>query len=130
MVNVVVERVSSIPRAPTRIIEATLEDVTEHGIDGACVDQIVRCAGVSKLLFYYYFESKEEVYKLVLEDAAEHAISLLLEQDYQDMSAESAIRMFFRHIFNQYMEMPFLIKFTTDQEIGSASCRERVCHYE
>src|SRR3546814_12066521 len=70
----------------------------------------------SKQLFYYYFESKEEVYKLVLEDAAEHAISLLLEQDYQDMSAESAIRMFFRHIFNQYMEMPFLIKFTTDQD--------------
>src|SRR3546814_19625467 len=32
------------------------------------------------------------------------------------MSAESAIRMFFRHIFNQYMEMPFLIKFTTDQD--------------
>src|SRR3546814_13859509 len=24
--------------------------------------------------------------------------------------------MFFRHIFNQYMEMPFLIKFTTDQD--------------
>src|SRR3546814_20616905 len=70
----------------------------------------------SDLLFYYYFESKEEVYKLVLEDAAEHAISLLLEQDYQDMSAESAIRMFFSHIFNQYMEMPFLIKFQTDQD--------------
>src|SRR3546814_11379982 len=85
-------------------------------MDGARVDQIVRRAGVSKQLFYYYFESKEEVYKLVLEDAAEHAISLLLEQDYQAMSAESAIRMFFRHIFNQYMEMPFLIKFTTDQD--------------
>src|SRR3546814_657209 len=116
MVKTVAERASSITRAPTRIIEAALEEFTEHGIDGARVDQIVRRAGVSKQLFYYYFESKEEVYKLVLEDAAEHAISLLLEQDYQDMSAESAIRMFFRHIFNQYMEMPFLIKFTTDQD--------------
>src|SRR3546814_3723433 len=92
MVKTVAERASSITRAPTRIIEAALEEFTEHGIDGARVDQIVRRAGVSKQLFYYYFESKEEVYKLVLEDAAEHAISLLLEQDYQDMSAESAIR--------------------------------------
>src|SRR3546814_19589556 len=115
MVKTVAERASSITRAPTRIIEAALEEFTEHGIDGARVDQIVRRAGVSKQLFYYYFESTEEVYKLVLEDAAEHAISLLLEQAYKDMSAASAIRMFFSNLFNQYMEKTFLIKCTTNK---------------
>src|SRR3546814_19316354 len=48
MVKTVAERASSITRAPTRIIEAALEEFTEHGIDGARVDQIVRRAGVSK----------------------------------------------------------------------------------
>src|SRR5690606_27046245 len=99
-----------------RIIEAALEEFTEHGIDGARIDCIVKRAGVSKQLFYYYFESKEEIYKLVLEDAAEYAINLILEQDYQSHSAEISISKFFTFIFDQYIEMPFLIKFTVDQD--------------
>src|SRR3546814_16910394 len=110
MVKTVAERASSITRAPTRIIDAALEEFTEHGIDGARVDQIVRRAGESTALFYYYFESTEEVYKLVLEDAAEHAISLYLEKDYQAMSTESAVRMLLMHISNPYLEIPFIKK--------------------
>lgn len=103
-------------RAPNRIIEAALEEFTEHGVDGARVNRIVHRAGVSKQLFYYYFESKEEVYKLVLEHAAERAITLVLEQDYSHATAEESIRHFFTSIFDQYLEMPFLIKFTIDQD--------------
>lgn len=116
MTKTIAERAASVTRAPIRIIEAALEEFAEHGIDGARVDQIVKRAGVSKQLFYYYFESKDEVYKLVLEDAAEHAINLILGQDYNQPIAEDAVRHFFTIIFDQYMDMPFLIKFTVDQD--------------
>lgn len=106
----------SISRAPEKIIEAALAEFSEHGIDGARVDGIVKRAGVSKQLFYYYFESKEEIYKLVLEKEAERAIRLILDFDYSNLSAENALKLFLRRVFDQYIDMPWLIKFTMDQD--------------
>ncbi len=99
-----------------RIVAAARQEFSEHGIDGARIDEIVRRAGVSKQLFYYYFESKEEIYKIVLEQAAELSLNLILAQDYTKLSAEAALQLLLRRIFDQYIEMPFLIKFATDQD--------------
>jgi AcrR family transcriptional regulator len=105
-----------VTRAPDRIIDAALIEFTEHGIAGARLDQIVRRAGVSRQLFYYYFKSKEEIYEHILEAAAEKSINLVLQEDCNHASAEASIRHFFTLIFNQYIEMPFLIQFTLDQD--------------
>lgn len=109
-------RAHSQARAPSRIYDAALAEFALHGIDGARIDEIVRRAGVSKQLFYYYFNSKEEIYELVLERTSEQAINSILGQDYDSMSPEAAIIHFLRSVFDQYLEMPFLVKFTTDQD--------------
>src|SRR3978361_167546 len=92
------EHAVSLSRAPEKIIEAALAEFSERGIDGARVDGIVRRAGVSKQLFYYYFESKEEIYKLVLEKEAEHSIRLILDFDYSHLSPENALKLFLRRV--------------------------------
>src|SRR6202158_1236060 len=51
-----------------RRIVATAEDIfAEQGLARARMDEIARVAKVNKALLYYYFRSKEELYRFVLE---------------------------------------------------------------
>jgi TetR/AcrR family transcriptional regulator len=51
-----------------RRIVATAEDIfAEQGLAGARMDEIARVAKVNKALLYYYFRSKEELHRFVLE---------------------------------------------------------------
>src|SRR4029077_5085826 len=51
-----------------RRIVATAEGIfAEQGLAGARMDEIARAAKVNKALLYYYFRSKEELHRFVLE---------------------------------------------------------------
>ena len=51
-----------------RRIVATAEKIfADQGLAGARMDEIARAAKVNKALLYYYFRSKEELYRFVLE---------------------------------------------------------------
>lgn len=51
-----------------RRIVATAERIfAERGLAGARMDEIARASKVNKALLYYYFRSKEELYRFVLE---------------------------------------------------------------
>src|ERR1700719_3625919 len=51
-----------------RRIVATAEEIfAEQGLAGARMDEIARAAKVNKALLYYYFRSKEELHRFVLE---------------------------------------------------------------
>jgi TetR/AcrR family transcriptional regulator len=55
--------------SPSRasILRAAERTFAEAGLSGARVDQIAARAGVNKALLYYYFRSKEGLYRAVLE---------------------------------------------------------------
>src|SRR5882724_6203533 len=50
-----------------RIVSAAEEIFAEQGLAGARMDEIARAAKVNKALLYYYFRSKEELHRFVLE---------------------------------------------------------------
>jgi TetR/AcrR family transcriptional regulator len=49
-----------------RILEAALDEFAAKGLDGARVDGIAARAGVNKRMLYYYFGSKDDLYRAVL----------------------------------------------------------------
>lgn len=53
---------------PAQLIDAALSVFSEHGFAAAKLDEIARRAGVSKGTIYLYFESKEELFKAVVND--------------------------------------------------------------
>src|ERR1700676_4616129 len=58
------------PRDPTpsgRIVATAEQIFAEQGLAGARMDEIARAAKVNKALLYYYFRSKEELYRFVLD---------------------------------------------------------------
>jgi TetR/AcrR family transcriptional regulator len=57
-----------IQRAKTEaILEAALEVFSTHGFRGATLDQVAEAAGLSKPNLLYYFASKEEIHRVLLE---------------------------------------------------------------
>ncbi len=55
--------------AEERILEAATKNFVYLGYSGARMQQIANDAGVNKALLHYYFESKEVLFKRVMEDA-------------------------------------------------------------
>ena len=51
----------------SRILEAALAEFASLGLAGARTDRIAQAAGVNKALLYYYFDSKENLYRAALE---------------------------------------------------------------
>lgn len=62
---------------PGEIVEAALVVFSEKGFAAAKLDDIARRAGVSKGAVYLYFETKEDVFRAVVEQAIAPNISTL-----------------------------------------------------
>jgi TetR/AcrR family transcriptional regulator len=59
---------SDKPDSRQRILDAALDEFTEFGLSGARVDRIAAAAGVNKAMLYYYFASKENLYKQAVQE--------------------------------------------------------------
>ncbi|MFH2055633.1 MAG: TetR/AcrR family transcriptional regulator [bacterium] len=49
-----------------RLLEAATSEFAENGLAGARVDRIAKRAGVNKAMLYYHFQSKEKLYRAVI----------------------------------------------------------------
>jgi AcrR family transcriptional regulator len=55
------------------ILEAATEEFADHGYGGARVERISRRARTVDRMLYYYFGSKEDLFRMVLESAYENS---------------------------------------------------------
>ena len=52
-----------------KILDASLMEFAEFGFDGARVDRIAGKAGINKAMIFYYFSSKQNLYRTVIRQA-------------------------------------------------------------
>ncbi len=75
-------RVNDPERTRANIILVATHEFSEHGLSGARIDEIAARTHTSKRMIYYYFGSKEGLYRTVLEEcyrrirAIEHDVDL------------------------------------------------------
>jgi AcrR family transcriptional regulator len=55
---------------PAEILEAALDVFTEHGFAAAKLDEVARRAGIAKGTLYRYFDTKEDLFRAVVQHAA------------------------------------------------------------
>lgn len=83
------------PRNPeatkASILAAARAEFAERGLDGGRVDSIARRAGANKQLVYYYFGSKDEIYKAALEASYADIRSLERELDLAALPPREAM---------------------------------------
>jgi len=61
-------RTNDPDRTMAGILEVATVEFAEKGLDGARIDEIAAATKTSKRMIYYYFSSKEGLYRAVLED--------------------------------------------------------------
>ena len=89
-------------RAPTRtndpertmagILEVATVEFAEKGLDGARIDEIAAATKTSKRMIYYYFSSKEGLYRAVLEDMYRRMRSIESELHLADLPPVEALQ--------------------------------------
>ena len=62
-------RTNDPDRTKANILEIATHEFSEKGLSGARIDEIAERTRTSKRMIYYYFESKEGLYRAVLEDS-------------------------------------------------------------
>jgi TetR/AcrR family transcriptional regulator len=96
-----------------RIVAAAENIFAEEGLAGARMDEIARAAKVNKALLYYYFKSKEELHRFVLDTllsqlgAGQRASAAAPASPRERLSA--AVDHFF-HFVQQHPNYPRLIQ--------------------
>lgn len=95
--------------AEERILEAASNNFVMLGYSGARMQLIANEAGVNKALLHYYFESKEVLFKRVMEDALSNfaAIAAMLS-DREAGSLYQRLRMLTDRFLQVMLRKPFL----------------------
>ena len=90
-----------------RRIVATAEDIfAERGLAGARMDEIARAAKVNKALLYYYFRSKEELHRFVLETLLSQLSTKVGDAGADAPSPRKRLGMIVDHFFDFVLAHP------------------------
>lgn len=104
-----------------RILAAATQEFARHGLAGARGDRVARAARSSERMVYYYFGSKERLFRAVLE-----ASYLSLQQAEQsvhldDLKPVQALDEFCRFVWRYYLEHPEFIGLVNTENLHRAS---------
>jgi AcrR family transcriptional regulator len=115
---------NSAQRDPARsredILDAATEEFAEKGLSGARIDAIALRTSTSKRMIYYYFGSKQALYRSVLEREytrirdAEAAIAL------ERMPPKKALQQLVRQTFDWHVERPTFVRLVMNENIHHA----------
>lgn len=70
------------------LIDAAVDEFNENGLENASFNRIIERSGISKGTVYYYFENKDALLEMVLQDIGERALQALPEQPLPETEGE------------------------------------------
>ncbi|MGH8269336.1 MAG: TetR/AcrR family transcriptional regulator, partial [Steroidobacteraceae bacterium] len=86
------EVLSDAERTKADIVAVAMEEFAENGLAGARVDAIADRTRTSKRMIYYYFSSKEGLYRAVLEQAYNGIRTRETQTHLRDLPPREALR--------------------------------------
>jgi len=87
-----VKRKDIPPQRRRQIFEAAAELFSQGGYHGVTVDSIAHRAGISKGNLYWYFRSKQEIFRLLLDHATEELYTPVAETLASDLEPREKLR--------------------------------------
>jgi AcrR family transcriptional regulator len=100
------------------ILDVATDEFVEKGLAGARIDEIAGKATKRKI--YYYFGSKDELYRAVLERAYRRVRSSESEVDIESGSAADALRRLIEHDVHYHSQHPELVRLVMNENIHRA----------
>jgi len=89
-----------------KIIAAAIAEFAENGLAGARMDRLARAAGVNKAMIYYYFGSKEALFREVLKTKLITLISLQKQVVQSSGSLQQKLELVVHGLIELYRQDP------------------------
>ncbi len=103
-----------------RILKAATAEFARHGLAGARGDTIARLAKSSERMLYYYYGSKEGLYRAVLESAYLSLARAERELFVDHLPPREALDEFCRFVWRYYLEHPEFIGLLNSENLHQA----------
>lgn len=119
-----------------RILAAAKSEFARLGLGGARVDEIAEKAEANKRMIYHYFGSKEELFRVVLEEAYLDIRQAEQKLRLDDLSPREALETLVRFTWDYYLKNPEFITLVNSANLhkgrhleGSVRLREASRRY-
>jgi AcrR family transcriptional regulator len=104
-------------RTRANIIAVATEEFAAKGLSGARIDEIAARTKTSKLMIYYYFGGKEELYVAVLEEVYRQFRDIENKLDIDHLSPEDALRRLVIFTFDHHNAHPDYIRLVMNENL-------------
>mgnify|MGYP000856854105 FL=1 len=115
------------------IFDAAIKIFSTNGYEGATMDDMAQAAGVAKGTLYYYFKSKEEIFKYIITEGVEVIKERISQAVEREESALSKLKALCTLQLNLVYEKKELFKVIMSQlwgqEVRQLELREVVGNY-
>lgn len=103
-----------------RILDAAKKEFAQNGLEGARVDTIALEAQANKRMIYHYFESKENLFKVIIEQAYIDIRSKEADLNLEDLPPKKAMIEFVRFTWDYYLRNPEFITLVNNENLNKA----------
>lgn len=110
-------RVNDAEASRADILAVATREFSEKGLSGARVDEIAERTNTSKRMIYYYFGSKEGLYRAVLERCYGHIRMSESSMNLDSLSPEDALKQLVRHTFDYHNMHPDFVRLVMNENI-------------
>jgi AcrR family transcriptional regulator len=99
------------------ILAAAIEEFAAKGLSGSRVDEIAERTHTVKRMIYYYFESKEGLYRAVLERCYDHIRMIESNLNLDSVPPNEALRQLVRTTFDYHDKHPDFVRLVMNENI-------------
>ncbi|MDP4267911.1 MAG: TetR/AcrR family transcriptional regulator [Bacteroidota bacterium] len=107
------EETSKEDKIKSEILKAALLIFQQYGLTKTTMEDIARAAGKGKSTLYYYYKSKDEVFKEVVIEQMQELFNLVREKVNECESSTDKLKMFISTTFNEMRNKMVLYKTVT-----------------
>ena len=102
------------------ILRVAATEFAAKGLAGARIDEIAEKTRSSKRMIYYYFGSKEELYRAVLEQNYAGIREAEADRHFEDLPALDALRAHVEHTLDYHLAHPEFVRMVMNENIHCA----------
>lgn len=113
-------RLRDAPATRKRILAAAKKEFAQNGFSGARVDVIAERGKVNKRMIYHYFESKDALFRHVLECVYTDMYEAAPSAELDSMEPRDALEALIRFMWNYYLDNPEFLTLVNNENLHKA----------
>eukprot|EP01037_Dinobryon_pediforme_P025723 gene25723-27980_t len=100
-----------------RILKAAKDEFAKRGLAGARIDTIAEKAKANKGMIYHYFGGKEDLFRVILEEAYSDIRGAERKLDLDKVDPETAMRKLVEFTWNYYLANPEFLTLVNSENL-------------